>query len=153
MSRPLSRHTPGSKAYADGNAEAIAFADPWEALDERRERRENWLVSYIDILTLFLTLFVVLLALQPRNEAPPVDAEAGEVRVVSPDPIDRQTAPPTLSIQAEPEQQTENSDLPLDLPAMTETAGSNELGDDSSLPFLLADISTEPNPPLIDLPV
>ena len=133
-------------------AEEAAFADPWEALDEGRGKSDNWLLSYIDILTLFLTLFVVLLALQPKNEAPPVDADPGELRVVAPQPIERQTAPPTLTVQAEPRQESEIIDAPLDLPAVTDSAHQEEVGSDQSNPFsVLAELARSIDTPLIYL--
>lgn len=132
-----------------GAGEDVAFADPWQALDERGERRENWLVSYIDILTLLLTLFVVLLVLQPKEEAPPVAADPGALRVLAPEPIERLPAPPVLSVEAEPRQQTENSDLPLDLPAMTETAGNDTTAPDPAQSFSIMDLLAEPLAPLI----
>lgn len=45
------------------------LSDPWEAASLDIERRDSWLLSYIDILTLFLTLLVMLLALEPDDEA------------------------------------------------------------------------------------
>ena len=62
MKSPLLQHHVRQRRSAAGSIEVTAFADPWDALDDGREKRENWLLSYIDILTLFLTLFVVLLA-------------------------------------------------------------------------------------------
>lgn len=38
-------------------------------MDAGQERRDSWMVSYIDILTLILTLFVLLLVLQPKHES------------------------------------------------------------------------------------
>lgn len=149
MNAVLFQYKTRQKSRGAAAAEDVAFADPWQALDERGERRENWLVSYIDILTLFLTLFVVLLVLQPKEEAPPVDADPGLVRVLSPEPIERLPAPPLLSVDAEPRQQTENSDLLLDLPAMTETAGNNETAPDPAQSYSLLDVLAEPVAPLI----
>ncbi len=40
----------------------------WETADVIQGPTTNWLLSYIDILTLFLTLFAVLLALQPQHK-------------------------------------------------------------------------------------
>ena len=56
-----------SSARAD---QRLVFADPWAEMDAGQERRENWMLSYIDILTLLLTLLVLLLALQPKHESP-----------------------------------------------------------------------------------
>ena len=81
----------------DANAE-FTFDDPWEGLIEGRGKRDNWLLSYIDILTLFLTLFVVLLVLTPKNEAPPINVEPGEIRFISPEPIERRSATPAPDI-------------------------------------------------------
>lgn len=50
--------------------EHLVFTDPWADLDAGQERRDNWMLSYIDILTLILTLFVLLLVLQPKYEFP-----------------------------------------------------------------------------------
>jgi len=44
------------------------FTDPWADLDTGRQQRDNWMLSYIDMLTLLLTLFVILLVLQPKHE-------------------------------------------------------------------------------------
>jgi chemotaxis protein MotB len=134
------------------DAEAVAFTDPWAALDGGRERRDNWLLSYIDILTLFLTLFVVLLALQPKNESPPVDAAPGDVRVVSPEPIERLTAPPTPSVQARPPHDSESSDTPPELPAMTDITFVNESASDAVQPVSIMALQVEPVAPLIYLP-
>lgn len=38
-------------------------------MDAGQERRDSWMLSYIDILTLILTLFVLLLVLQPKYES------------------------------------------------------------------------------------
>ena len=57
-----------------------AFAtpsDPWEGQALDFEWRDNWLLGYIDILTLFITLLVVLLALGNHTTAP-VDQELTE---------------------------------------------------------------------------
>lgn len=135
--------------------DAIAFADPWEALDDGRQKRDNWLLSYIDILTLFLTLFVVLLALQPKNEAPPVDADPGNYRFVSPEPIARQTALPTLAVEAEPQQKTEIRDIRPDLPAIAEIIESTDdekTGSDSLQPFSVFALPAGSDKPLIYLP-
>lgn len=43
--------------------------DPWHSTNLNFEQRDNWLLSYIDILTLFLTLFVVLLVLEPEDKS------------------------------------------------------------------------------------
>jgi chemotaxis protein MotB len=79
--------TSGSHSV-DGHA-GIAFNDPWDIDDQVLERRDNWLLSYIDILTLFLTLLVVLLALQPREEAPMAETQPGDHRFITPIPIER----------------------------------------------------------------
>ena len=50
--------------------ERLVSADPWADMDAEQERRDNWMLSYIDILTLILTLFVLLLVLQPKHETP-----------------------------------------------------------------------------------
>ncbi|OMH26599.1 OmpA family protein [Motiliproteus sp. MSK22-1] len=44
-------------------------ADPWEGRALDFEWRDNWLLGYIDILTLFITLLVVLLALGNQTTA------------------------------------------------------------------------------------
>ena len=76
------------------------ISDPWEAagIDEE-ERRESWLLNYIDILTLLLTLFVLLLALQPKEHHPqaadPAAASAMEqpaTRVDIVEAVDNQAA-------------------------------------------------------------
>ncbi len=46
----------------------LAFTDPWADPDTGHQRRDNWMLSYIDMLTLLLTLFVILLVLQPKQE-------------------------------------------------------------------------------------
>jgi len=55
-------------AVSDGRHTFVP--DPWAAADVDYEHNDSWLLSYIDILTLFLTLFVVLLVLQPKTEGP-----------------------------------------------------------------------------------
>ncbi|MCB1758241.1 MAG: OmpA family protein [Gammaproteobacteria bacterium] len=72
-----------------GGHAGIAFNDPWDIDDQVLERRDNWLLSYIDILTLFLTLLVVLLALQPKEEAPLAETQPGDYKFISPIPIER----------------------------------------------------------------
>lgn len=47
----------------------LVFADPWADLGIGQGRRESWMLSYIDILTLLLTLFVLLLVLQPKHDS------------------------------------------------------------------------------------
>lgn len=45
------------------------ITDPWEVTDSGDpERDESWLLSYVDILTLFLVLLVVILALEPKEQ-------------------------------------------------------------------------------------
>ena len=52
--------------------EMASVANPWASTqDDEASKQDNWLLSYIDLLTLLLTLFVVLLALQRQSE--PVD--------------------------------------------------------------------------------
>ena len=58
---------------AEHNDVHPVFADPWTDIDSEQERRDNWMLSYIDILTLLLTLFVLLLVLQPKYESPASD--------------------------------------------------------------------------------
>jgi len=136
------------------DAEAVVFADPWSALDRGREKRDNWLLSYIDILTLFLTLFVVLLALQPKNESPPVDAVPGDVRVVSPEPIERLTAPATLSVEAdEPLHNSENRDTTPELPPKTDITFGNESAADPVQSFSIPELQVDEASPLIYLPM
>ena len=53
-------------------------SDPWQSAALTIEQRDNWLLSYIDILTLFLTLLVVLLVLEPDDKS----AMKGEVETV-----------------------------------------------------------------------
>ncbi|MCB1752493.1 MAG: OmpA family protein [Gammaproteobacteria bacterium] len=153
MKSPLFQHA----AAADGTASeagAMAFADPWEALGESSGKRDNWLLSYIDILTLFLTLFVVLLALQPKNEAPPVEADPGEFRFVAPQPIERQTASAALTLQTEPGQEPKTVDASLDPPADTDTVGHENTSMDRIPPFsfLLQTVKPIPITPMIFLP-
>lgn len=51
--------------------DAAMVADPWQAAGiEEGEHRDSWLLNYIDILTIILTLFVLLLALQPKGQLP-----------------------------------------------------------------------------------
>lgn len=57
---------------------------PWEAeSDSGLARQETWLLSFIDILALLLTLFVLLLALQDRGQAD-ADGETADPAPVSP---------------------------------------------------------------------
>lgn len=57
---------------------------PWELDDEHSHaRQETWLLSFIDILALLLTLFVLLLAFQHRD-APEADVAAPLPAAVSP---------------------------------------------------------------------
>ena len=130
-------------------ADTITFDDPWETLGEGRGKRDNWLLSYIDILTLFLTLFVVLLALQPKNEAPPVDADPGEFRFVAPEPIERKSAPPVLTVQSEPRPQREIKLAAPDLPASMDSAELITAGAEPLPPFPFLRQPDEPVAPLI----
>jgi len=57
--------TPGPVGSAGGYAH-----DPWAAADMDLQGSDHWLLSYVDILTLLLTLLVVLLVLQPEPTAP-----------------------------------------------------------------------------------
>ncbi len=53
-------------------SDTVLVTDPWEESGiEEGERRDSWLLNYIDILTLILTLFVLLLALQPKDQTSP----------------------------------------------------------------------------------
>ena len=47
-------------AAKPGNNNTIS-SDPWQSAKLNYDQRDNWLLSYIDILTLFLALLVVLL--------------------------------------------------------------------------------------------
>lgn len=151
MKSPLFQTTTLNGATS-ADVAGMTFADPWEALGEGREKRDNWLMSYIDILTLFLTLFVVLLALQPKNEAPPVDANPGEIRFVSPEPIERQTAPPTLSVQTEPRQADEMIEVVPGQQDITDSAGHRETGSDTAQLFSVFALQAESVASLIYLP-
>ncbi len=73
----MSFSTINSVATRPGNDSAIN-SDPWQSAALAIEQRDNWLLSYIDILTLFLTLLVVLLVLEPEDKT----AMKGEVEVV-----------------------------------------------------------------------
>ena len=152
MKSPLLQHHVRQRRSAAGSIEVTAFADPWDALDDGREKRDNWLLSYIDILTLFLTLFVVLLALQPKEEAPPVDADPGNYRFVAPELIERQTAPAALTVAAEPQPNSETSDTRSDLPAIPESSeisDDNESGAELLPPFSIFASLAESATPLI----
>jgi len=136
------------------STEVMTFADPWEALDEGTGKRDSWLLSYIDILTLFLTLFVVLLALQPKNEAPPVIADPGELSTVSPEPIERRTTPPTLTVQTNSQRNnSETIKAQVQQPAVTDTSGSNETSTDRTQPFTILTSLSEPIISLIEMPL
>jgi len=50
-----------------GNDSVITL-DPWQTAALNIDQRDSWLLSYIDILTLFLTLLVVLLVLEPKDK-------------------------------------------------------------------------------------
>ncbi len=51
-------------------ADAAMTQDPWAAVDEDDVgQSDSWLLSYVDILTLFLVLLVVLLMMQARDRA------------------------------------------------------------------------------------
>lgn len=57
---------------------------PWETeLEQGTARQETWLLSFIDILALLLTLFVLLLAFQDQEQAE-IAAEATGAGLVSP---------------------------------------------------------------------
>jgi len=62
--------------------------DPWAAADMDLQGSDHWLLSYVDILTLLLTLLVVLLVLQPKPSAP------GRVEPLNVLPV---TTPPLLT--------------------------------------------------------
>jgi len=72
--------------------------DPWEdAGVGTEEHRENWLLSYVDILTLLLALFILLLALQPKGETQAV-AETTAItksQEIEPPPVEQ---PPVVAI-------------------------------------------------------
>ncbi len=65
------RHEEFAETGGNEGADRHLFVpDPWAAADIEVDHHENWLISYIDILTLFLTLFAVLLVIQPKAEGP-----------------------------------------------------------------------------------
>ena len=85
------------RQQARSGAPAMAATpDPWEAADLALEEGDHWLLSYVDILTLLLTLLVVLLVLGSVPDsggvpAPsPVRAEHGSAAATSIMPIRRQ---------------------------------------------------------------
>lgn len=82
----------GRNAHA---GERPVFTDPWAELDAGQERRDNWMLSYIDILTLILTLFVLLLVLQPKYEFP-ISREGSELAGLSSWTLFEQQAVKTL---------------------------------------------------------
>jgi chemotaxis protein MotB len=47
--------------------QGVDESDPWALASLEFERRDSWLISYIDILTLLLTLMAMLLALTPNE--------------------------------------------------------------------------------------
>ena len=104
------------------NRESGTFNDPWEALDESFEHRETWLLSYIDILTLFLTLFVVLLILQPDDESPPIEADPGEYEQFSPQQFERRSRPHTEATRVESPQASGSAATGADSPFANDAA-------------------------------
>ena len=107
-------------AHAGGR---LVFTDPWAEVGTGWERRDSWMLSYIDILTLLLTLFVLLLMLQPKYESP-VSAEIPEIsKPMSNMPIGRQSTAVLLDYETEAEESialTETTDDGLDLAPATE---------------------------------
>lgn len=89
-----------------------SFSDPWTTLGEAEPLRDTWLLSFVDILTLFLVLLLVLLMLQNRgqdselmaaNRATPAPATQDEKqpRTRTPTaPAAPVTAPPEMSLLA-----------------------------------------------------
>ena len=95
--------------YAETAVEGGPRSDPvageaWWSLGEVAPARENWLLSYVDILTLLLTLLVLLLALQPSaTEVVPETAEAAPPRQEStPAPTGVRWPAGTLDLALEP---------------------------------------------------
>ena len=70
METPVTYPAYRSAAQPAQDGEQFGFGDPWADPGIARSRRDNWMLSYIDILTLMLTLFVLLLVLQPKYDSP-----------------------------------------------------------------------------------
>ncbi len=63
-------------------------SDPWSAANLDFERRDSWLLSYIDILTLLLTLLAMLLALTPNEGVSVTEAVAAASRPEQSPPVE-----------------------------------------------------------------
>lgn len=114
MGAPLARHstsTPLPRSSVATTSRAAQFAsavaapadDTWwlESVDDGE--RDSWMLSYLDILTLLLTLFVVIIAithaeLQKRATAPSTSTSALEVVTTSKDEAKKPAATPQNSV-------------------------------------------------------
>lgn len=95
MGVPISK-SPAAHHYPDLNLPGPSEPDPTE------ERESGWLVSFVDILTLLLTLFVLLLAFnqisqqeQPRHTTPPAPTPAAPLARDDPLPQQPPAAEPS----------------------------------------------------------
>lgn len=156
---------------ADG-APGLVFADPWADQEIGRERRNSWMLSYIDILTLLLTLFVLLLVLQPKHDArSPQDLpQLARLAPLPPTLLQRQplehelaspsTALPSLIelIEQDLEQEITAETGAADISTLITTGGALELPDADLLlteafdPAMLAS-APEPESAPLSLPV
>ena len=73
-------------AAKPGDNSAIS-SDPWQSAKLNYDQRDNWLLSYIDILTLFLALLVVLLVLEPEDKSAIKRPDEKVVISASPTPV------------------------------------------------------------------
>ena len=58
---------PSEAMTLEPGKQGVDESDPWALASLEFERRDSWLISYIDILTLLLTLMAMLLALTPNE--------------------------------------------------------------------------------------
>lgn len=64
----MNKNLPHNAAGMTHGMAQASQADPWSALGEEAPLHDAWLLSFVDILTLFLVLLLVLLMLQNRGK-------------------------------------------------------------------------------------
>lgn len=88
------------------------FSDPWTLLGEAEPVRDTWLLSFVDILTLFLVLLLVLLMLQGKGQqdANLIAAKPAATPSIAAQPAEKHAKAETPEIQA-----SAKADSPLQL--------------------------------------
>lgn len=108
--------------------ERFGCADPWTVPGIAQARRDNWMLSYIDILTLMLTLFVLLLVLQPKYDSPNNDGIPELAGLAALTPIER----PPIELPQIPDEAVQSGHLlPEETGSIDPSALSAELGLDA----------------------